>query len=225
MSVDTSNTEKQVTTEKDDKNSDHNKHSQNSVFLLALAALGVVYGDIGTSPLYAIKECFNGHHVLELNNGNIMGVLSLFFWSLTLVVTFKYLTHVMKADNHGEGGIFALLALTPSEENISKRVRAVVVLSALMGASLLYGDGIITPAISVLSAVEGLEVATEAAKPITVPLTCIILFFLFYFQKKGTNSIGKIFGPIMVVWFSTISVLGIIQIFSNPSPYFSQTKF
>lgn len=192
-------------------------HHNSSIIALALGALGVVYGDIGTSPLYAIKECFYGTHSVAVNEANILGVLSLVFWSLTMVVTFKYLTHVMKADNHGEGGIFALLALTPSDERISKRTRSVVVLAALMGASLLYGDGIITPAISVLSAIEGIEVATEAAKPVTVPLTCLILFILFYFQKKGTGTVGRIFGPVMVLWFSTISVLGLIQIFKNPA--------
>ncbi|MFN4150820.1 MAG: KUP/HAK/KT family potassium transporter, partial [Candidatus Sericytochromatia bacterium] len=163
----------------------HNNHSSN-LFLLSLAALGVVYGDIGTSPLYALKECFHGPHALSVTPNNILGVLSLVFWSLTMVVTLKYLTFVMRADNHGEGGIFSLLALVQGTENISKKTRGVVALAALFGAALLYGDGIITPAISVLSAVEGLEVATEAAKNITIPLTCIILFIFFMFQKKGT---------------------------------------
>ena len=196
---------------------EHSHHNQNT-FILALSALGVVYGDIGTSPLYAIKECFNGHHALLLNQLNVFGILSLAFCSLTIVVTFKYLTFIMRADNHGEGGIFALLALIPeSAKEISPKTRKFVILAGLLGASLLYGDGVITPTISVLSAVEGLEVATEAAKPITVPLTCVILFGLFYFQKFGTEKIGKIFGPIMIFWFTSLAVLGLIQIIKYPT--------
>lgn len=200
--------------EKEQKENHHNQHSSN-LFILALSALGVVYGDIGTSPLYALKECFYGPHALDVSTNNILGVLSLFFWSLTMVVSVKYLTFVMRADNHGEGGIFALLALIQGTDNISKRTRGLAALSALFGASLLYGDGIITPAISVLSAVEGLEVATEAAKNITIPLTCFILFVFFMMQKKGTESVGKIFGPVMITWFSTLSILGIFQITKN----------
>ncbi|HQN19827.1 MAG TPA: KUP/HAK/KT family potassium transporter, partial [Syntrophobacteraceae bacterium] len=132
---------------------------------LALGALGVVYGDIGTSPLYTIKECFHGIHAVEPSETNILGVLSLIAWSLTIVVSIKYITFMMRADNHGEGGIFALLALVPSAEKLkSQRGRGVVVFSALLGASLLYGDGFITPSITVLSAVEGLEVVTSAAQ-------------------------------------------------------------
>jgi KUP system potassium uptake protein len=192
-------------------------HGSASIIFLAFAALGVVYGDIGTSPLYALKECFHGIHAIDLNRDNILGVLSLVFWSLTMVVSIKYITFIMRADNHGEGGIFALLALTPIEiSKISARTRSIVVYAALMSASLLYGDGIITPAISVLSAVEGLEVATHAASGFTVPITCVILFALFFMQSKGTASIGKVFGPVMVLWFLTISILGISQIFQHP---------
>jgi KUP system potassium uptake protein len=192
-------------------------HGKASTIFLAFAALGVVYGDIGTSPLYAIKECFHGIHSIALNHQNVLGVLSLVFWSLTMVVGIKYITFIMRADNHGEGGIFALLALTPTDtEKISARTRSIVVFAALLSASLLYGDGIITPAISVLSAVEGLEVATNAAEHLTVPLTCLILFGLFMFQKKGTSNIGRVFGPVMVLWFFTISFLGIIQILRFP---------
>jgi KUP system potassium uptake protein len=196
-------------------------HLQAPFYILVLATLGVVYGDIGTSPLYAIKECFHGTHGIELSKANILGVLSLVFWSLTMVVSVKYISFVMMADNHGEGGIFALLALIPTDKRISKQTRTFVVIAALLGASLLYGDGVITPAISVLSAIEGLEVATAAAKPFTVPLTCLVLFALFLFQYKGTGSVGKVFGFVMVFWFSTIAVLGFAQIFQNPHVLYS----
>jgi KUP system potassium uptake protein len=195
---------------------DENPHN-NKIWLLALGALGVVFGDIGTSPLYALRECFHGKHAIELNQLNIYGVLSLAFWSLTIVICIKYLVFVMRADNHGEGGMFALLALIPTDKKrISKQTRSVVVLAALLGASLLYGDGVITPAISVLSAVEGLKVATSAAAPVTVPVTCIIIFCLFNLQKQGTALIGRIFGPVMITWFSVLAILGLINIFKHP---------
>lgn len=195
----------------------HNKHHA-SIWILALTALGVVYGDIGTSPLYALKECFHGNHAIQLSTGNVYGVLSLAFWSLTIVISIKYLVFVMRADNRGEGGMFALLALIPTEHaTISKQTRSIVSMAALLGASLLYGDGIITPTISVLSAIEGLEVATSTAKNITVPITCVILFFLFHVQKYGTAKIGQIFGPIMMLWFVTLATLGVIHIISYPA--------
>lgn len=196
------------------------------LFPIALGALGVVYGDIGTSPLYALSECFamkpTGHdgaletaaHALEVTDANVLGILSLVFWSLTMVVTVKYIGFILKAHNRGEGGIFALLALVPARA--SSRVRAVVVLSALFGAALLYGDGVITPAISVLSAVEGLGVATHALDKWVVPLTLFILLALFLVQKRGTERIGKAFGPVMIVWFIVISALGVRGIVSNP---------
>ena len=183
---------------------------------LALGALGVVYGDIGTSPLYAVKECFHGVHAIAATPENILGVLSLVFWSLTIVVTLKYLTFIMLADNRGEGGIFALLALVPGREKISRRIYSAIVFAALAGAALLYGDGFITPAISVLSAVEGLEVATSAASNLVVPITCVILFALFLFQRHGTHGIGRVFGPVMLVWFASIGLLGMIHIVQNP---------
>jgi KUP system potassium uptake protein len=184
---------------------------------LSLGALGVVYGDIGTSPLYAVRECFHGKHAIALNPTNILGVLSLVFWSLTVVITIKYVGFIMKADNRGEGGIFALLALLlGTKSRMSQRRQTLVILAAVFGATLLYGDGIITPAISVLSAVEGLEVATVAAKPIIVPLTCLILLGLFLLQKHGTESIGRLFGPIMVVWFGTIAFLGLVSVAQAP---------
>jgi KUP system potassium uptake protein len=184
---------------------------------LALGALGVVFGDIGTSPLYAIKECFHGAHAIASTEANILGVLSLVFWSLSVVVSIKYVTFLLRADHKGEGGIFVLLALTLSGKRpLSPRLNFSVVLAALLGAALLYGDGIITPAISVLSAVEGLGVATREAQPLVLPFTCIILFLLFMFQHRGTANIGRIFGPIMLFWFISIAALGIKEILVNP---------
>jgi KUP system potassium uptake protein len=190
---------------------------QNNTFRLALAALGVVYGDIGTSPLYAVRECFSGPHAITLNEINLFGVVSLIFWSLTIVVSVKYVGFIVRADNHGEGGIFALLGLIMgSDAKLSPKMRAAVSLGAIFGAALLYGDGIITPSISVLSAIEGLEVATETAKPFIVPLTCVVLVALFLLQKRGTAGIGKIFGPVMIVWFATIGTTGLLEILRFP---------
>jgi KUP system potassium uptake protein len=184
---------------------------------LAIGALGVVFGDIGTSPLYALKECFRGFHPITVNPVNIMGVVSLIFWSLTMVVSVKYVSFILHADNHGEGGIFALLGLTSSNKDSRfPKFKGTIVIVAIIGASLLYGDGIITPAISVLSAIEGLSVATKAADPFIVPLTCIILFALFMEQRRGTARIGSIFGPVMIIWFAVIAVLGIINIIKAP---------
>jgi len=185
---------------------------------LALAALGVVFGDIGTSPLYALKECVAKEHDIGLEPANILGLLSMIFWSLIMVVTVKYLTFVMRAENGGEGGILALLALVPEKLRSKRGPRmgwiAVIV---VFGAALLYGDGIITPAISVLSAIEGLEVATDTLKPVVVPLTCVILVGLFWIQKRGTEGIGKVFGPIMILWFLSLAVLGVYYIVQNPA--------
>lgn len=184
---------------------------------ILIGALGVVYGDIGTSPLYAIRECFHGLHAIELVENNVMGVLSLIFWSLTIVVSVKYVSFVLKADNHGEGGIFALLSLVPrAKAEISSRARSTVVLAAVLGAALLYGDGIITPAISVLSAVEGLSIATNAAKPMVFPITIVVLFSLFMVQQRGTSRIGAMFGPIMMLWFFMIAIFGTTAIIRNP---------
>ncbi len=191
-----------------------------SKWALMLAALGVVYGDIGTSPLYAIKECFSPdsiHHV-EPTHANVLGVLSLVFWSLTMIVTVKYLTFVMRADNEGAGGILALLALVPPKDG-KRDGRPILLPLVLFGAALLYGDGVITPAISVLSAVEGLQEAATSLKPVIVPITCVILFALFLVQKRGTGGVGAVFGPLMIVWFVMISVLGIRAIATNPEVY------
>src|SRR5688500_18058944 len=153
---------------------------EQSLLPLSLAALGIVFGDIGTSPLYAIKECFHGIHAIEANPTNVFGVLSLMFWSLMVVVSVKYIMFILRADNRGEGGMFALLALvTARDMKLAERTRWIAVFLALFGAALLYGEGVITPAISVLSAIEGLKVATHAAEPVVVPLTCLILAGLF----------------------------------------------
>ncbi len=184
---------------------------------LALGALGVVYGDIGTSPLYAVKECVTQPHGVVPMHENILGVLSLVFWAITLVVSVKYLLFVMRADNEGEGGVLALLALAlgPRSGPAHPRARTLVVLG-LFGAALLYGDGVITPAISVLSAIEGLTVATPAFSHFVVPLTCAILFALFMVQKRGTAGIGYIFGPITLVWFIAIAAMGLPWIIRRP---------
>ncbi|WP_235641623.1 potassium transporter Kup [Humidesulfovibrio mexicanus] len=182
---------------------------------LALAALGVVYGDIGTSPLYAVKECFHGAHAMAPTPDNILGVLSLVLWSLFVVVGVKYVLFVMRADNSGEGGIFALLALI--RPHASGRTGAALTALAVFGAALLYGDGVITPAISVLSAMEGLSVASTAAEPLVVPGTCAVLVALFLVQKHGTARIGAIFGPVMVLWFAVIAGLGLVAIAQEPA--------
>ncbi len=182
---------------------------------LALGALGVVYGDIGTSPLYAMKEAFTGAHGLPPTPENVYGVLSLIFWSLNFVISFKYIGFVMRADNRGEGGIIALLALVRSRK-ATGRGQAVLVGLGLLGAALLYGEGIITPAISVLGAVEGIAVASPTFSHFVVPIALVILVGLFWFQHHGTDRIGKAFGPIMVVWFLSIAVLGVRGIAMHP---------
>ncbi|MFY0526638.1 potassium transporter Kup [Archangium gephyra] len=188
------------------------------VATLALGALGIVYGDIGTSPLYALRECFSGPHRVEPTHDNVLGVLSLVFWALIIVVSVKYLVFVMRADNRGEGGILALMALAMQRKRGEEvKVRPVVVTLGVFGAALLYGDGLITPAISVLSAVEGLSVATPFFEPYIQPLTIIILVGLFMIQRRGTAGIGAIFGPFMMVWFLTLAVLGIKEMVTYPA--------
>ncbi len=184
--------------------------------VLALGALGVVYGDIGTSPLYALKECFNGPHGLALTQANVLGILSLIFWSLNFVVTFKYLSVVMRADNRGEGGILALLALArPS--GVATGLKRLLVAVGLFGSALLYGDGIITPAISVLGAVEGLSVATPALERWLVPIAFVIILALFAFQRRGTAGVGAVFGPVTAIWFLCIAALGVHGILREPA--------
>ncbi len=184
---------------------------------MSLGALGVVYGDIGTSPLYALRESFEGHDLAVMQE-NILGVLSLVFWSLVIVVSIKYLTVVMRADNEGEGGIFALTSLViPTTRGLPGRRRWVLIMLGLFGTALLYGDGMITPAISVLSAVEGIQVATPVLEPYILPIASVILVGLFVIQRHGTGTVGRIFGPVMVVWFSVLAVLGLPHIFGNPN--------
>ncbi|MEO8196860.1 MAG: potassium transporter Kup [Thermoanaerobaculia bacterium] len=189
---------------------------------LGLGAVGVVYGDIGTSPLYAIKECFTLPHGVAINLGNVLGILSLVFWALTLIVVVKYIGYVMRADNHGDGGILALLALVTEQRSHPKRGESghrrwiTLVALALFGAALLWADGMITPVISVLGALEGLDVATPILRPWIVPLALVILISLFLVQKRGTAGIGAVFGPLMLVWFASIAALGIPAIARHP---------
>jgi KUP system potassium uptake protein len=184
--------------------------------ILALGALGVVYGDIGTSPLYAFKECFFGPHSFPVTTENVLGILSLIFWSLNFVVTFKYLSMVMRADNRGEGGILALLALVRPSGPLTSTGRLLIA-TGLFGSALLYGDGIITPAISVLSAVEGLSVATPALQRWVVPLAFVIILALFAFQRRGTAGVGAVFGPLTAIWFICIAALGVLGISREPA--------
>ncbi|HLA12637.1 MAG TPA: potassium transporter Kup [Pyrinomonadaceae bacterium] len=187
------------------------------LWLLSLTALGVVYGDIGTSPLYAIRECFHGPHAVAATPENIMGVLSLIFWSLVIIISVKYLVFVLRADNHGEGGILSLTALATPIKPSGKSENWFLIVIGIFGAALLYGDGIITPAISVLGAMEGLSVATPVLEPYIVPTTIAILVGLFLFQKRGTTKVGKVFGPITLLWFTSLGVLGAMQIAQHPS--------
>jgi KUP system potassium uptake protein len=184
---------------------------------LALAAIGVVFGDIGTSPLYTLREVFSGPHALPLSPGNLLGILSLVFWALFIVITLKYVFFMMRADNRGEGGIMALIALTLSAVKRHPRLRWVLMSLGLFGAALFYGDGVITPAISVLSAVEGLKVAAPALEFYVVPVTLVILVLLFVVQARGTASMGRLFGPVMCLWFLVLAVLGVISILAEPS--------
>jgi KUP system potassium uptake protein len=186
------------------------------LYLLALGALGVVYGDIGTSPLYAFRESFHQSYGLAPSPANILGILSLIFWALLLIITLKYLLFVMRADNRGEGGILALTALVTPAAQVAGRRRLVLILLGLFGTALLYGDGMITPAISVLSAVEGLEVATPFFAPYVVAITVVILIGLFAVQRKGTGGVANVFGPVMLFWFAVIAALGIVWIAREP---------
>ena len=189
--------------------------SKSSLSALTLGAIGVVYGDIGTSVLYAIKEVFGSGHV-PFTPENVYGILSIFFWTLTTIVSVKYVALVLRADNNGEGGLVAMLALASQAVKGSPRLRSVLLIVGIFGTALFYGDGVITPAISVLSAVEGLEVISPAFKTYVVPVTLIVLFFLFVVQKRGTAGIGKFFGPITLFWFVVIALLGVSHIITNP---------
>jgi KUP system potassium uptake protein len=198
-------------------------HGDHRLLPLTLTALGVVYGDIGTSVLYAMRECFFGSHSVRPTPDNVLGVLSLIIYSLLLVISVKYVAIVMRADNQGEGGVLALTALVPGRAGIGSGVsrlavgRPVLIALGIFGTALLYGDGMITPAISVLGAIEGLEVATPLLQPYVVPVTVVILVALFVIQKYGTHRVGGLFGPIMVVWFAVLSILGVVWIVRAPA--------
>jgi KUP system potassium uptake protein len=198
------------------KNNNKQVITQHSLRALSLAALGVVFGDIGTSPLYAVRECFHGAYGIAVSRENIFGILSLMFWALVIIVSIKYLMFIFRADNRGEGGVIALTAqLKNISGSISKR-RFFLIGMGIFAACLLYGDGMITPAISVMSAVEGLKVITPEFENLVIPGTLIILAGLFFLQKKGTAKIGTLFGPIILVWFLTIALLGLRQIINHP---------
>ena len=198
-------------------NSPNSTPRKSTLAALTLAALGVVYGDIGTSPLYAFKEAFSGTHGLPLNETNVLAVLSLMFWSLMLIVSLKYVTMMLRFDNRGEGGILALLALALQPVRARPRLAWTVATCGVFGASLFYGDALLTPAISVLSAVEGISVATPALDKWVVPVTIGILIGLFSIQSRGSGAVGKLFGPCMVVWFTALAVLGGVSIAQTPS--------
>ena len=189
----------------------HAGHVDKSMAKLALAAIGIVFGDIGTSPLYTMSTVFDSSHGLTLTHANVLGVVSLIIWSLMIVVTLKYVTLIMRAHNHGEGGIMALLALASSSVMDRPRLRNGLLLAGVFGAALFYGDGVITPAISVLSAVEGLQVAEPQLKPFVVPIALVVLIALFLVQRHGTAGIGAVFGPVMVLWFGVIAVSGLLK--------------
>jgi KUP system potassium uptake protein len=183
---------------------------------LTLAALGIVFGDIGTSPLYAIKETFSPEHGIPLTAENVLGGISTVFWALMIVVSLKYVLLIMRADNRGEGGIMALIALASSAVKENPRWRLPLVLIGCFGASLFYGDAVLTPAISVLSAVEGLEVGTEAFKPYVVPIAVAVLLGLFALQASGTAAVGRLFGPVTMLWFIAIGAAGVYGIAKHP---------
>ncbi len=183
---------------------------------LTLAAIGVVFGDIGTSPLYTLKEVFGGHHPIDITNGNVLGILALIFWSLIIVVTLKYVIIIMRADNKGEGGIMAMLSLVQRVKPANTRSGWILTILGLFGASLFYGDGIITPAISVLSAVEGLRIVQPALGSLVIPISLAVLAFLFSIQRRGAQRVGAWFGPVMTLWFLVLLMLGLINIWEAP---------
>ncbi|EHN67880.1 potassium transporter Kup [Comamonas testosteroni] len=191
------------------------QNSKSSLGALTLGAIGVVYGDIGTSVLYSVKEVFGSGYV-PFTPANVYGVLSVLFWTLTVIVSLKYVTLVLRADNNGEGGLVAMLALASQTVKDKPRLSSTLFLVGMFGTSLFYGDGVITPAISVLSAVEGLEVISPHFTKAVIPLTLVILFLLFFVQKRGTAGIGKFFGPVTLIWFACIALLGVHQIMGHP---------
>ena len=194
------------------------QHKKSSLAALTLAAVGIVYGDIGTSPLYTLKTIFDPTHGLALNHDNLVGVVSLIFWGLTMIVSLKYVSLVLRADNRGEGGIMALMALAlNSVAKVAGKWHFPLLLLGTFGATMFYGDSVITPAISVLGAIEGLEVAAPALEQFVVPLTIIVLVSLYSVQRHGTAGIGRFFGPVMVVWFIALAAMGVVNIMDEPS--------
>src|SRR3954453_13437740 len=192
-------------------------HVPGGMRTLTLAALGVAYGDIGTSPLYTIREAFGHAGGLQLGEAAVLGVLSLVFWSLVLIVSIKYVLLILPADNRGEGGVLALGTLAAQAiGDRSRHLQGLVLVLSLGGLALFYGDGLITPAISVLAAVKGLETAAPGLEPYVVPLAVLVLFGLFLFQSRGTASVGRLFGPVMLTWFATVGLLGLAQIVQSP---------
>ncbi len=188
---------------------------------LVLGAIGVVYGDIGTSPLYTLRQCFGGEHLVALTTANVLGILSIIFWALMIIVTAKYVWLIMRADNRGEGGILALTALVSRGLGNKGRRRWWLVGFGIFGAAMFYGDGMITPAISVLGAVEGLEIVAPELHPFIVPVTVMIVVALFAIQKRGTASVGRLFGPVMCVWFVVLALLGALQLAQHPAVLFA----
>lgn len=209
------------------KDNNHDNLRQHSLPTLAIAAIGVVFGDIGTSPLYALKEAFSPAHGIALTDHSILGVISLLFWAIIVVVSIKYVLFVMRADNNGEGGVLALMALSLRPFSAKSRVTGVLMMLGIFGACMFYGDAVITPAISVISAVEGLEIATPHLSHLVLPITMVILVALFWIQRHGTSLVGKLFGPIMLVWFATLALLGVHHIVRAPqiiaalNPYYA----
>ncbi len=204
-------------TDKSDTQTAVSDHGKKALHLMVIGAIGVVFGDIGTSPLYTLQEAFSGAHGMPPHPFNILGVLSLIVWTLVIVVAVKYLTLIMRADNKGEGGIMAMMALAQRATRDHPRTRRLVVLAAVLGAALFFGDGVITPSISVLSAVEGLEVAAPQLSHWIVPLTVLVLIALFWFQKHGTGKVGGVFGPVTCVWFICLGLIGLYNIFQHPA--------
>ena len=194
-----------------------NKSSRESIAALTLGAMGVVYGDIGTSPLYTMKEIFSPSTGIPLDTHHLVGAVSVIFWGLMMVVTLKYVLLILRADNRGEGGIMALTALAVEAAGTSARKRLMLLLLGVFGAALFYGDSVITPAISVLSAVEGLEVVTPTLKPYVLPICATVLVALFAMQRFGTGVVGKLFGPVIVVWFSVLAAFGMLEIIQQPA--------
>lgn len=195
---------------------DSNSPSNKSLLALSIGALGVVYGDIGTSPLYALRESFQHNKFLELSHDNILGICSLIFWTIILVINLKYMWFILRADNKGEGGILSLMALATAYGREDSKRRTLLLIVGLFGSALLYGDGVITPAISVLSAVEGIKIVTPVFEPFILPITMSLLALLFFIQRIGTGSIGKVFGPVVLLWFFSIAALGAAGIVENP---------